>query len=72
MNKNTWQNQLIHQSLHRRNGKIALMNFNAELARFATDSTLPDWVKEAVKDIVNEAQKSVRSNLELTAAQTPK
>ena len=46
------------------------MDFNAELARFTSDSTLPDWVQEAVKGIVNEAQKSARSNSELNAANT--
>ena len=44
------------------------MDFNAELARFTSDSTLPDWVQEAVKGIVNEAQKTTRLNIELHAA----
>jgi transposase len=44
------------------------MDLNAELARFTTDSTLPDWVAEAVKGIVDEAQKSARLNIELHAA----
>ena len=46
------------------------MDFNEELARFTSDSTLPDWVQEAVKGIVNEAQKSARLNIELDAANT--
>ncbi|NMM28149.1 MAG: hypothetical protein HHJ12_12880 [Glaciimonas sp.] len=46
------------------------MDFNAELARFTADSTLPDWVQEAVKGIVNAAQKSARSNIALDAAHT--
>lgn len=44
------------------------MDFNAQLARFTSDSTLPDWVAEAVKGIVNEAQKSAQLNSELDAA----
>ena len=43
------------------------MDFTAKLAQFTADRTLPDWVQEAVKSIVDEAQKSVRSNLELDA-----
>ena len=49
------------------NGKIAPMDFTAKLAQFTADRTLPDWVQEAVKSIVDEAQKSVRSHLELDA-----
>jgi transposase len=44
------------------------MDFNAELARFTSDSTLPDWVAEAVKGIVSEAQKSTALNTELHLA----
>ena len=47
---------------------MLVMDFNAQLARFTSDSTLPDWVAEAVKGIVNEAQKSIQSNIELAAA----
>lgn len=44
------------------------MDFTAELARFTSDSTLPNWIVESVKGIVNEAQKSARLRSELHAA----
>jgi transposase len=70
MHKKRWRNQLISWSFHRGNDRMSPMDFSAELARFTSDSTLPDWVQETVKGIVSEAQRSAQLNIELDAANT--